>query len=325
MATTRGCFGKVYSGTNPDRVREVRNWSFEETAAVIDTSEMGDCTKKFETGAVQATGQIQTWWDATDAGQENFIVGDKIDIELRPRGDVIGGRVYLANVTVTNVGVTQDRDGVTEQTFQWQANGSMVRASHPYIAIAVSGAPLGTSAGFVGTPLSLDFTGSFTAGEAPYSFAVAGLPAGTGLSIDSVSGVLAGTPLAADGVGSPISVQVTATDAAGRTAVHTVALTIPYTLIAISGTPLGAQVGSVGVAFSADFSGSFQDGQTPYVYSLETSLPSGTGLTFNGATGELAGTPVAADNAASPFTATVKATDAGGGSVSHSAQITINP
>lgn len=108
MAVTRGCRARVYAGPTPTRVFENTDISIQETAERIDASEAGDCTKKFEAGAVEQIATI-TFWDnslagtdpAPDAGQALLITGNAVDFEIRPNGDGAGRPQMAFNGTIT--------------------------------------------------------------------------------------------------------------------------------------------------------------------------------------------------------------------------------
>lgn len=78
--------------------------------------------------------------------------------------------------------------------------------------------------------VSLDVSGNFTDADATdeitYSV-ISGLPASTGLSIDSVTGVLSGTPTAADIAAAPLAVTIRAADGSGNSNTLTISLVTP--------------------------------------------------------------------------------------------------
>lgn len=130
MATTRGCKGSVLAGATPTLVAEVTAWNFDESAELIDSSAMGDCTKKFDAGAVQTTGTIDMWWDGTDAGQDEFITGEKVDLVLRPETG-LGIAEYTGNATITGNNITSSVDSIITKTITFAVNGSMTEGSQP--------------------------------------------------------------------------------------------------------------------------------------------------------------------------------------------------
>ena len=124
MATTRGCLGSVLLGPTPTLVAEVTAWNFDETAEQIDASAMGDCTKKFEAGAVQTTGTIDMWWDGADGGQDLFVIGAAVDIVLRTETGT-GLPEFTGNATITGNSVTSSIDGIISKSITFGVNGAM--------------------------------------------------------------------------------------------------------------------------------------------------------------------------------------------------------
>jgi len=129
MATTRGCFGKVFAAATatgtPAQVGEVKEWSFEETVEVLDASAIGDCTKKFDAGAKQTTGNITVWWDPADIPQGNFVVGNTIALVFYPGGNAVGKTFYSGNALITTRPRNGGVDGIVESAFNFQVNGAM--------------------------------------------------------------------------------------------------------------------------------------------------------------------------------------------------------
>ena len=140
MSTFRGCLGKVF-GKNATatgaatQVREVREWSYEETAEQLDASEIGDCTKKFEAGAVETSGQLSMMWDpGVGSNQSPFTIGDKAYIELYPGGNGSGSTYYKTptdGATITSVQRGGSVDGLVEFNVGFSVNGSMTATAVP--------------------------------------------------------------------------------------------------------------------------------------------------------------------------------------------------
>lgn len=137
MAVTRGCKGKIFAKANgatgaATQVKEVRSWSFEETAERIDASEMGDCTKKFESGAKTTSGTIAVQWDpATGSNQAVLTVGDKVDIELYPGGNGSGSTYYKGTATIESVSRSGEIDGIVASSYGFAVDGEMTTTGVP--------------------------------------------------------------------------------------------------------------------------------------------------------------------------------------------------
>lgn len=158
-------------------------------------------------------------------------------------------------------------------------------------------APATLSSPVIGTAYSQILTASN--GRAPYTFAVTGGTLPAGLSLSS-AGVLSGTPTA----GGSFSFTVTATDANGFTASRAYTVTISAAAIALN--PATVPGATLAAAYSQTLTAS--GGVAPYTYAVTSgTLPAG--LSLNGATGVLSGTPTAAGSS----TFTVRATDSSTG------------
>ncbi|MGD0153955.1 MAG: putative Ig domain-containing protein, partial [Thermacetogeniaceae bacterium] len=160
---------------------------------------------------------------------------------------------------------------------------------HPQLTITTAGLPNAT----VGKFYWVFVTAS--GGLRPYRWSATGLPAG--LHINTHIGLITGWPSTTSG--SPASVTITVTDKNGNTATRSFSLAVYPLQITTTSLPNAAQ----GVHYSATVSAS--GGLTPYTWSA-TGLPAG--LSINASTGAITGTP--STTSGSPFTVTVKVTDA---------------
>lgn len=138
MAVTRGCNGRVKakvvgaSGAAA-AVGELTDWSFDEASERLDASAMGTCTKKFEAGAKETTGQITVHWDGADTVQNLITPGAALFIEIYPQGTGSSKKYYktpTAGATITNVNRSGNGvDGIVGASYSFAVNGSMTATS----------------------------------------------------------------------------------------------------------------------------------------------------------------------------------------------------
>ncbi|HEV7307776.1 beta strand repeat-containing protein, partial [Ensifer sp.] len=177
--------------------------------------------------------------------------------------------------------------------------------------------------GGVGVPYSMQFTASGGTPGYTYTRDSGTLP--TGLSLSS-SGLLSGTPTAAASFTFKLKVQDSTTISTGG--VHFLAQDItvtinsfpPVTLSPASGSALSA--GTVGTAYSQSVSATGGSGTISYTVTTG-SLPAG--LTLNGATGAITGTPTAAAIGTANFTVTATAATSGSASANYSITVSAPP
>ncbi|GLL02185.1 putative Ig domain-containing protein [Dactylosporangium matsuzakiense] len=204
-----------------------------------------------------------------------------------PAGLTINATTGLVSGTPTAAGT------VTATITATDAAGRTGTASVAWTtATAVTLANPGPRTATVGTAYNLQLSAAGGAGA--YTFTATGLPAG--LTIAAATGLISGTPTAT----ATSTVTVTVTDAGQRTAstTFTVAAGVAPTV-----TSPGNRTTTIGVATSV--AASAAGGVTPYTWS-GTGLPAG--LTVDGSTGTISGTPTATGVAA----VTLAATDAAG-------------
>ena len=200
-----------------------------------------------------------------------------------PAGLTVNSKTGLIHGTPTTAGTSK----VTLSATNRRGTGSATLA----ISIAAA-APVITSALSATGQVGSAFSYQITAKNSPTSYGAASLP--TGLTISSATGLISGTPTAAGAA----SVTLSAANSGG-TANAALALSVSVPAPVITSATTAA--GKVGSAFSYQISAT----NSPTSYGA-TSLPAG--LTVNGATGLISGTPTAAGTAS----VTLSATNSGG-------------
>ncbi len=162
-------------------------------------------------------------------------------------------------------------------------------------AIVLSPATL--PGGIVGTAYSQGVTA--TGGTAPYTYALTSGALPAGMVLTPATGGLSGTPSAA----GTYTFTVTATDTFGCAGSRPYTLTILCPAITLSPATLPGGIVAVPYAQTVSAGG----GTSPYTFAVTAgALP--PGLTFNGATGAITGTPASGGS----FSFTITATDAYG-------------
>ena len=124
MANHKGSEGVVKVGANT--ISEVRDWSIEETADVIEDTSMGDSARTKKVGLTSASGSLTAYWDETDTnGQEAMTIGASVTLNLYPEGSANASTYATCTALITEVGVSASFDGMVERTFSFEVNGAV--------------------------------------------------------------------------------------------------------------------------------------------------------------------------------------------------------
>jgi hypothetical protein len=134
-----------------------------------------------------------------------------------------------------------------------------------------------------------------TGGTAPYTFSIVSGTLPTGLSLNGSTGVISGTPTTAQN----ISFVIKATDAEGCTGNKTFGFDVICPTIVVSPSSIADLTAGQATTINLSSNG----GTAPYTYTVTSgSLP--TGLTLNGGTGIISGTPTTSGAASFQITST---------------------
>jgi uncharacterized protein YhjY with autotransporter beta-barrel domain len=254
----------------------------------------GACAVTIGVGTVPATGTTGTSYTGTytstgGAAPYTYTVLDGTlppGLTLSSAGTISGtpttAGTYTFNVRAADSG---SNTGYTSSTIT-------VSAGVPTITVSPTTLPGGT----YGTAYSQSVTASGGTGSYTYSISAGALPAG--LALDPSTGAIAGTPTH---VGTA-SFTVSATDGS-LTGTRSYSVAIAGVSLTVSPATLAA--GTAGVAYSDTVTAT--GGSGTYTYAVTAgSLP--TGLTLDGTTGAISGTPTAGGT----FACTIRATDSAG-------------
>ena len=124
----KGIYGSAYIGAN--RVAEVKQWEFEETAEEHDSTTMNDAgDKSFDDGAIETGGSMLCLLDTADAtGQEAMTVGSTVTLNLYPMIKATSAVYYTGSAKIMSRKVTDDSGGLVELSIGFKINGGITRS-----------------------------------------------------------------------------------------------------------------------------------------------------------------------------------------------------
>ena len=128
MAVHKGSEGVVKILTNT--VAEVRDWSLEETAETIDSTQLSDSAKTFEVGTTSWSGSVNAFWDETDTnGQVAMSAGASVTLNLYPEGATSGDTFGSGTAIISSISKSGGIDGLVAASFSFQGSGALTWAT----------------------------------------------------------------------------------------------------------------------------------------------------------------------------------------------------
>ena len=128
MANHTGSEGIVKVGANV--VAEVRSWTLNETANVIDDTELADAWKTKKPGTKEWSGSVDVFWDETDTlGQGALDTGVEVTLNLYPEGDITADTFYTGLAIITGINRSAAIDGMVEAAITFEGNGALTEST----------------------------------------------------------------------------------------------------------------------------------------------------------------------------------------------------
>ena len=128
MATHSGKSGLVKNGSNT--VAEVRSWTLNTQADVIEDTAMGDAAWTYIAGLTSADASIEVYWDETDTnGQVALAPGTSVTLVLYPEGADSSDTYYTGTALVTSKSITGSFDGMVEASISATYTGAVTTAT----------------------------------------------------------------------------------------------------------------------------------------------------------------------------------------------------
>ena len=128
MATFKGNEGTVLSGSNA--VAEIRSFTVNETADVIEDTAMGDAAKTYVASFKDATATVECYFDDTDSnGQATFDVGASVTVTLQMEGNTSGDHKLSGTALITGKDISASADGMVTGTYSMQITGGLTEGT----------------------------------------------------------------------------------------------------------------------------------------------------------------------------------------------------
>ncbi len=128
MANHLGSEGVVKVGSNT--VAEVTGWTLEETADVVEDSELSDTDKTYKADMKGWTVTIEANWDETDStGQEAMTNGTTVTLNLYPEGADSGDQYFSGSVIIQGISRSGSKGTVIPASFNGQGTGALTKTT----------------------------------------------------------------------------------------------------------------------------------------------------------------------------------------------------
>ncbi len=127
MAVHKGSEGVIKVGANT--VAEVRSYSLEESADVVEKTAMGDSSRSYLSTLTQFTASVEVFFDETDTAQTALSVGSTVILEVYPEGTSTGDTYYNGSAIVTGFTKSASFDGLVEASITLQGSGGLTTST----------------------------------------------------------------------------------------------------------------------------------------------------------------------------------------------------
>lgn len=127
MAVHKGSEGVIKVGANT--VAEVRSYSLEESADVVEKTAMGDSSRSYLSTLTQFTASVDVFFDETDTAQTALSVGSTVTLEVYPEGTSTGDTYYNGSAIVTGFTRSASFDGLVEASVTLQGSGGLTTST----------------------------------------------------------------------------------------------------------------------------------------------------------------------------------------------------
>lgn len=123
MAVIKGSQGVIKAGSNT--VAEVRSYSIDHNAEVVEKTAMGDSARSYVSTLTQFTASVEVFYDDTDTAQTALDAGNSVTLEVYPNTTAGGSKYYSGTAIVTGITRTGSADGLVEATIALQGSGGL--------------------------------------------------------------------------------------------------------------------------------------------------------------------------------------------------------
>ena len=123
MAVIKGSQGVIKAGSNT--VAEVRSYSLDHNAEVVEKTAMGDSSRSYVSTLSQFTASVEVFYDDTDTAQTALDAGNSVTLEVYPNTAASGSKYYSGTAIVTGITRQGSADGLVEATIALQGSGGL--------------------------------------------------------------------------------------------------------------------------------------------------------------------------------------------------------
>jgi len=125
MAVHKGSEGVVKVGSNT--IAEVLDWSLNESADTIETTNLAATAKTYVAGKPGGSGSVSCHWDETDtSGQGALTAGATVTLNVYPEGADSGDTYAAFSALITSIDrASGGGEGIVSATFNFTASGAV--------------------------------------------------------------------------------------------------------------------------------------------------------------------------------------------------------
>lgn len=134
MSIIRGYNGSIKAGSTPLTVGEVKTFTLDQSADVVETSTLGNAWASNASTLKRWSGSLTAHFDIGDSGQDelrsSLSAGSSVALELYFGGESgVGATSYTGSAVIESISLGNDVAGISEASISFTGTGALTESA----------------------------------------------------------------------------------------------------------------------------------------------------------------------------------------------------